>query len=125
MLVEDIGSYLESCGLGVQGVDIFLDEMPPDPDDCMAVFGYAGSPPDLHWSGEYPGLQVRVRNRDPALGRAKAEQVRNALHGLHERVIGTTRYLLVRANQSPEPLGKDGNGRAHFVINFSVIKEIG
>lgn len=123
MLLDDIANYLQTQGIGTVGTDIFRGLMPDQPDNCIALFEYAGSPPDLHWNGEYPGLQVRVRNKSYSAGRAKIGAVVDVLHGLTEQVLGTTRYLLIRANQSPESLGRDNNGRNEWVVNFAVIKE--
>jgi hypothetical protein len=124
VLLDDVGSYLQNHGIGTVGADIFLGQLPDQPDNCTALFEYGGSSPDLHWNGEYPGLQVRVRNKSYAAGRAKIGSIYLVLHGLCEIVLGTTRYLLVKANQSPESMGRDENGREEFVVNFSVIKEM-
>lgn len=123
MLLEDIGNYLQANGVGTVGTDIFLGQMPEAPDNCVALFEYAGYSPDLHWDGERPGLQVRVRNKSYAAGRAKAEQIVQKLHGLAEGMLSGTRYLLIRAEQSPESLGRDANGRNEWVVNFAIIKE--
>ncbi|MBC7340891.1 MAG: hypothetical protein H5U02_00295 [Clostridia bacterium] len=125
MLSEDIGNYLQINGVGTVGTDIFLGQLPAAPDNVVALFEYAGEPPDLHSSVEYPGLQVLVRNKSYVAGRQKIEQTRNVLHGLTEATINGRRYLLVRARQSPEALPRDENGRALFVCNFRVIKEVG
>jgi len=125
MLVEDIGNYLQTSGVGTIGTDIFLGQLPVTPDNVIVLFEYAGEPPDLHSSLEYPGLQVLVRNESYAAGRQKIEQVRSVLHGLTEAMINGRRYLLVQAKQSPESLARDENGRAVFVCNFRVMKEIG
>lgn len=125
MMAEDIAFYLEAQGLGDTKKDIFVGLMPDQPDNCIALFEYAGNPPDLHWDGEYPGLQVRVRNKSYAVGRAKIENIVRVLHGLHETVLGGTRYLLVKARGSPEVLKRDENNRIEFFINFEIIKERG
>ncbi len=125
MLLEDIGNFLQTRGVGMLWSDLFWGYMPDQPDNLVALFEYAGQAPDLHWNGEYPRFQVRVRNKNYTAGRAKIEQVVSILHGLYEQVLGTTRYLLIRALQSPESLGRDANGRAEWVVNFSVIKERG
>jgi len=125
VMLKEIGTFLQSQGIGTLGTDIFLGLMPDKPDNCIALFEYAGEPPDLHSSLEYPGLQVLVRNESYAAGRQKIEQVRSVLHGLTEAMINGRRYLLVQAKQSPESLARDENGRAVFVCNFRVMKEIG
>ena len=122
-MLTEISAYLKSQGIGTPGTDIFLGLMPDQPDNCIALFEYAGSPPDLHWSGEYPGLQVRVRNKSYAAGRAKIEEVVKELHGAHELTLNGTRYLLIKARGSPEVLKRDNNNRVELFVNFEIIKE--
>ena len=122
-MLREIGAYLATKSIGTVGTDIFLGLMPDLPDNCIALFEYAGSPPDLHWNGEYPGLQVRVRNKSYAAGRAKIGEVVNELHGLHEQVLSGTRYLLIKARGSPEVLKRDNNNRVELFVNFEIIKE--
>jgi len=122
-MLSDIGNYLQVQGIGTLGTNIFLGMIPDKPDNCIALFEYAGSPPDLHWNGEYPGLQVRVRNKSYAAARTKIGEVMAALHGLHEQTLSGTRYLLIRARGSPEILKRDNNNRVELFVNFEIIKE--
>ena len=149
MMLKEIGTYLATQNVGTVGTDIFLGLMPDQPDNCIALFEYAGSPPDLHWNGEYPGLQVRVRNKSYAAARTKIGEVVTALHGLYEQTLGGgdgdeepvgdgdegngdggepipvtgTRYLLIKARGSPEILKRDASNRVELVLNFEIIKE--
>lgn len=122
-MLSEIGAYLATQNVGTVGTDIFLGLMPDQPDNCIALFEYAGSPPDLHWNGEYPGLQVRVRNKSYSAGRAKIGEVMTALHGLHEQTLSGTRYLLIKARGSPEILKRDASNRVEFFVNFEIMKE--
>jgi hypothetical protein len=122
-MLSDIGTYLQSQGIGTLGADLFLGLMPDQPDNCIALFQYAGSPPDLHWPGEYPGLQVRVRNKSYVAARTKIGEAMTALHGLHEQTLSGTRYLLIKARGSPEILKRDNNNRVELFVNFEIIKE--
>jgi len=122
-MLSDIGNYLQAQGIGTLGTNIFLGMIPDEPDNCIALFEYAGSPPDLHWNGEYPGLQVRVRNKSYAAARTKIGEVINKLHGLHEQTLSGTRYLLIKARGSPEVLKRDNNNRVELFVNFEIIKE--
>ena len=122
-MLAEIGAYLATKSVGTVGTDIFLGQMPDQPDNCIALFEYAGSPPDLHWNGEYPGLQVRVRNKSYAAARSKIREVMAALHGLHEQTLSGTRYLLIKARGSPEILKRDASNRIELVLNFEIIKE--
>ena len=122
-MLKEIGAYLATQNVGTVGTDIFLGLMPDQPDNCTALFEYAGSPPDLHWNGEYPGLQVRVRNTSYAAARAKIGEIAKELHGLHEQMLSGTRYLLIKARGSPEILKRDASNRVELVLNFEIIKE--
>ena len=122
-MLTEIGAYLATQNVGTVGTDIFLGLMPDQPDNCIALFEYAGSPPDLHWNGEYPGLQVRVRNKSYAAARTKIGEVMEKLHGLHEQTLSGTRYLLIKARGSPEILKRDNNNRVELFVNFEIIKE--
>ena len=122
-MLSEIGAYLATKSIGTVGTDIFLGLMPDQPDNCVALYEYAGSPPDLHWNGEYPGLQVRVRNKSYAAARTKIGEVMEKLHGLHEQTLSDTRYLLIKARGSPEVLKRDNNNRIEVFVNFEIIKE--
>ena len=122
-MLTEIGAYLATKSIGTVGTDIFLGLMPDQPDNCIALFEYAGSPPDLHWNGEYPGLQLRVRNKSYAAARIKIGEAMTALHGLHEQTLSGTRYLLIKARGSPEILKRDANNRVELFVNFEIIKE--
>jgi len=124
VLLDDIALYLETQGVGTCGTDIFAGTMPSQPNNCIVLYEYAGYPRYLVWNGERPGLQVRVRNTSYSAGRTKIEEVVQTLHGVCEYTAPSgVRYLLIRAEQSPESLGQDDNGRFEWVVNFDVIKE--
>lgn len=127
-LLDEIATYLEDKNVGTVGTDLFMGFMPDKPDNCVALFEYAGEPMELTMGSgdptlERPGLQVRVRNTSYSAARSKIEDVVDAFHGLANQTLSGTRYLLIKANQSPESLGLDQNNRSEFVVNFSVLKE--
>jgi len=124
VLLDDIAAILQQRGV----TGVYKGFMPDQPDNIVALFEYAGEPMELTMGDddpvlERPGLQVRVRDTSYPAGRAKIGQIVDFLHGLSEVVVNGTRYLLIRANQSPESLGLDANNRSEFVCNFSVLKE--
>jgi hypothetical protein len=123
VMLKEIGTYLQAQGIGTLGADLFLGLMPDQPDNCIALFEYAGSPPAMHWSGEYPGLQVRVRGTSYEAARSKIGEVINKLHGLHEQMLSGTRYLLIWAKGSVEILKRDANNRVELFVSFEIIKE--
>ena len=127
-MLTEIAAYLAAKGIGTLGTDLFAAFMPDQPNNCIALFEYAGSPMELTMGDddpvlERPGLQVKVRNTDYQTGKAKIDDTVDALHGLANQTLSNTRYLLIKANQSPESMGLDANWRSEFVVNFSVLKE--
>jgi len=126
LLLEDIGSYLQSIGLGTPGVDLFYGQMPDSPDECIVLSEYAGRPPVYARPGarlDRPGLQVCVRSNTYHAGRLRLQQTQDAIDGLNETTINGTHYLLLMSLQSPECLGKDANGRFEFVQNYAVLMD--
>ncbi len=119
-MIVGIKSYLERAEILEP---IILGQMPDQPDNCIALYEYAGFPPDLHWNGEYPGLQIRVRDIGYENGKERIERIVQILHGLNEKMLAGERYLLIKAKGSPAMLKRDASGRVEFVINFDVIKE--
>lgn len=123
MLLDDIATYLQTGGVGTVGTDLFKGELPPDPDNCVAIYEYAGQPPFVSVDIDRPGLQVRVRNKGYAQARAKIDQIYLLLHALANTTINGTRYLIVRAVQSPFSMGRDSNNLVELVQNFIIMKE--
>lgn len=121
---NEIGDYLATSpapDLGTVATDIFIGELPPDPDNCIAIFGLPGSVigdqrevPSL----QFPRFQVIVRNKDYDLGAAKLQDVRTKLHGLYGVDTGTYRMLRCHAEQEGGPIGSDDQNRFEFSINF-------
>lgn len=124
MLLDDISIKLAEAGLGSVGVNIFKGRMPTKPIDCIGIYEYAGDPHDLEWDGEYPGLQLQVRNSKYNDGRQVIEQAKNVLHGLANTIVNGHKYLLIQALQSPFALRMDGDAIV-FACNFRVIKKLG
>ena len=122
-MIHIIGAYLSEEGHGTVGQDIFFGMMPDKPDECFSLFEYAGSPPDLHWNGEYPGLQIRTRGKTYQAGKNKAKEISKTLHGLNEITLEGVRFLLFKAKGSPEVLKRDESGRTEWIVNFDIIKE--
>jgi hypothetical protein len=121
MVFDVVGSGTD---YGTIGTDIFVDYKPADPDNVVCVFGYAGQTPrhthDSEGEGR-PGIQIWVRNKSAAAGRDLIEKIFTDLDGLANITINGMYYLGIFANQHPELMGKDENGRSEFSVNFSVI----
>jgi hypothetical protein len=119
-----IAAYLATAGLGTVGTSIFVNTKPATPDNLISVFGYAGQEPerthDISGNAK-PGIQVWVRNTSAGTSRTTIENVFNCLDGITNTTLSGVFFEGISANQSPEPMGKDENGRTEFVVNFSTI----
>lgn len=118
MIVGNIGTGTN------YGSTIYVDYKPPTPDNVICVFGYAGRAPDwTHDSRGHgrPGVQVWVRHTSAATGRTLIEEIFNELDGITNTTLSDVYYEGIFANQHPEPMGRDENGRAEFAVNFSVM----
>lgn len=117
MIIGDLGTGTS------YGSNVYVDYKPPTPDNIVSVFGYAGQPPehtsDTKGIGK-PSVQVWVRNTSASTARSQIESIMTELDGLVNVTLGSTYYLGIFANQSPEPMGNDELGRTEFAVNFSV-----
>lgn len=125
-LSDGIAQYLAARGhgtydeAGVTG-DMFIEQMPSTPDECVVLTVYGGSESDSLLGYDEPRLQVRVRGTtDPRVSRNRCQAIRGELHGLGPVVLpdGTHLILSVALQAAPEPLGADSNRRHEHVCNF-------
>lgn len=115
----DVANYLENLGI----TDVYVGFEPPEPDCCVVLYEYAGRQVECLYKTnlEIPSLQVLVRDVDYGIGYERLVRIRELLHGLRAMVNGTPYFIY--ANQTPEFLGRDQNGRVSWVLNFTVFRE--
>lgn len=131
-LLEEIGDYLSTGGVGTVGTDLFLGYLPEAPDAVVAVYETGGLPP-VRAMRSAPGQPVVVRPRvqvlaraaehDYAAARSKVGRAYDLLEGLGDRTLGGVRYLWVGAVQEPFLMGRDSQGRVMLACNFDVVKD--
>jgi hypothetical protein len=124
MLLEELSAFLQandhpSAGLG---------SLPGTPDDAFALYEYGGEAPQ-HVKDEQapvfetPRFQVITRSKSYMTARVKAERIYQLLAGYSGQIEGV-RYARITALQSPFFLDRDDAGRARFVTNYAVRKEL-
>lgn len=126
-LVEGIAQYLQTAGLltwdpaGLVG-DTFVDTMPAQPDEAVALTLYGSREPDPVNDDDEVSLQVRCRGtRDPRLSRHRSDAIYGQLHGLADTVLPDGTWLILAiAQQTPSALGLDANGRHEHVVNYRI-----
>jgi len=104
------------------GRNVFVGELPADPDTCVAFFGLPGDQltaardiPEL----TFPRYQALIRSEDYETGAALLVAVRTSLHGMIDYNLPSWRVLRNHAEQEGGPLGQDSQGRFEFSINFA------
>lgn len=125
---KDIADYLESSavGVGIIGTDIFMSAMPDSSNSneglCMAIFDVSGEAPQAGYVYEYPHLQVQVRGNKGEYFEAydKAVEVRNALHGLTNKIINSTRYIGIWCLSDVAFISWDDKSRPLLTVNFRI-----
>lgn len=127
-LLDDIGDYLDLAGVGVVGVTLFLGTQPDTPSECVTVLEYPGNAPEYLQDStvpaiESPQIQVLARGMSYVAARATCQEAWDVLSTVTNEVLGTTRYLSIRPNGSPAPLGRDNNDRFLIAFNATVRKE--
>jgi hypothetical protein len=120
MFLEEVARYLDSQDLVTWGTDVFLNGVPDQPNNLVALFDPGGLPPsDSYTSGnDRPKVQVRVRNANQASAEAKIWNIYRALHQLSGVTLAGDSYIVdATALQTPTWLGRDQNNRAEYVFN--------
>ena len=90
MLLDDIGDYLSSGGIGTVGLTVFKSLLPDSPDACVAIFETGGFP-SLHTmsasspAAENPTFQVVCRAGNYEEARLLAKDVDILLNGVRNR----------------------------------------
>jgi len=133
-LASDITTHLAGIGaLSLTGgTNLFAVPFPEaSQDQAVCLIEYPGEAPE-HAAGasiaaplyERPRFQIICRDveANAATCRALAESIYVQLDGLADTTLSGTRYLLVRALQSPFYLSMDGRNRHRYVTNYTAEK---
>lgn len=134
-VVADVQTHLEAQNLigGATGWASFRRRVNDSADQQVVISEDGGPAPEFPAASGLgsaaladPGVQVFVRGSpwDGDSTQAKAEAIRDELHGLVDTTISGTRYIRIRA-MTPEPvfLGFDDNGRPEHTISFRLMRD--
>ncbi|HEY6116475.1 MAG TPA: minor capsid protein [Candidatus Dormibacteraeota bacterium] len=126
-LLDGLARHLQAQGLvtyepASASGDLFLESMPPTPDEAVTLTIYDdGRESDSKLGYDEPYVQVRVRGtKDPRVSRQRCTAIRDELHGLGEMTLpdGTELILSVALQNAPASIGIDQLGRHEHVANF-------
>lgn len=128
--LDELATYLQGQSVGTAATDIFVNKLPPEPDNVIALLGLTGS--NTGQARDVPGLQfprfqVLVRNEAYNDAADTLQAVRAALHGMIGVILPVgvdtetdpyIRVLRCHFEQEGGPIGEDAHGRSEFSINF-------
>lgn len=129
MLLDELGTFLQTQGVGTLATDLFTGLLPDAPDAAVAIMEYGGASP-VHTLGagnakfERPRVQVIVRALTYTAARTKIESVYKLLEALVNTTLSSVKYLRVEAVQNPFFLERDANNRVKLACNFQIHKEL-
>ena len=134
-LLNDLGTYLQTEGVGTLGSSIRLSRIPVGPtvpDQLLILRETAGAPPDvtldeLNGAIDQPGVQVRVRGAKTTGGyeaaKALADDAYKAFGRIHNLTLSGSRYVQCQLQQPPFHLDNDEANRPIFVFNLIALVE--
>lgn len=125
--LEDIGTYLQSNGVGTVGSDIFYSVFDSTSKNCILLIKQTGQSTKTTLRKDSilkrPELGVRVKNEDDVTADELAESIENLLDITYNKVIGSTRFKSIRAIAPHFFVSQDDNENFIYSINFAL--EIG
>ena len=117
--IKDILAAVSSLALTF-ATDLFVSEMPMEPDQCVCVYDTGGESPEGDYIYERPTVQVRVRGvkGDYLVAHELAQSIRDTLNGEHNHTINGARYIGIWGVGDVIFAGYDDNHRPLLTINF-------
>lgn len=119
-VISEVATYLDDQGLGSEGVDIFHSYLPDTNDPAIAVLDTGGMQPDHYLPTKEPTFQIFIRAASYALGKAKLDAVRTALHqkaNINLVANGIYFYFIFAMSEGGH-IGRNAAGQDEFSINF-------
>jgi hypothetical protein len=117
--LKDLLDGESSLGL-MFAIDLFVSEMPVEPDFCVALYDTGGADPEAAYAYARPTVQVRVRgNRRNYTGAYDSlKAIVDFLHGTYNETVNSTRYVSIWLVGDILALGYDDNSRPLLTANF-------
>jgi hypothetical protein len=134
--VYEVGTYLGTNVSGLTlGTNLFLGDMPEDPDICATVYESTSAGPIMTGGGtgvpqmEQPNVMLHVRHTSYATGRSLMETCWQTLskienENLTNESAANVLYLRVQPLGSPVLLARDEQRRTLFTVNFATVKAL-
>lgn len=129
MIIDGIAMLIGDTADGVDGLlfdegpggNVFVEQLPNEPDQCVAIYANGGFEADSLLSYDEPSWQIMVRSgRDPRWGLGMAQSIYSLLHGKRNMTLpdGTYMVYALCEQSGANHLAPDDRGRHLFSLNF-------
>ncbi len=124
--IKDILEGISSLAL-TYATDLFIGEMPKEPNNAVCIFDTGGYDPEANYIYERPTIQVRVRGAGGGYLAAHelAQAIRDELHALTNTTINSARYVAIWQEGDIISVGQDDNDRPNVTVNFRIHRTTG
>jgi len=126
-LLDAVGSILQTGSIGTLATDLFLSQMPDDPDLCVVVLENTGASPDMTFGTsvatiEKPRIRVvaRASQNDYVTCKTKIEAARTVLGAVRNQTLQSTKIICILDTTGTYPLNFDGEDRPLLACDFAV-----
>ena len=126
-LIKDIESFYiiyASDVVTADGVDVFLDDMPDSPDNCVSILEFSGFT-DFTSDVSNRSIQVMVRNTDYETARKDIWTLFDLVYKPEDDIrivyFTVTRWGIVKARNTPYLLHRDESGRSIFMFIMGIV----
>ena len=122
---KDIASILQTDGIGTEGTDLFVDQIPETPDSCVVVRNTTGFDANPAYLRDSPTVQVIIRGAkfNPEIAYDKAIEVKNALLGRPTTIVNSKNYVQFLMSGDIIRIGEDENSRPLYSTNWRLVVE--
>lgn len=126
-LLDAVGSILQTAGVGTLATNLFLSQMPDQPDVSVVAMELQGATPEYTYGAGATAVQrlrVRVVARasanDYVTAKNKIESVRSALGVVRNQTLEGVTILSVLDTTGTYPLQFDGEDRPLLGCDFAL-----
>ncbi|AVX21597.1 hypothetical protein SAMN02745885_01654 [Carboxydocella sporoproducens DSM 16521] len=122
MLIRDIADLIQAGGEGTVGINIFLGQLPVDPDGAVAIYPTGGFKQTLPIPAVKATAQVIIRALGYEDAYNRAWRIFSLLDdgGKGNKISPSGREMVIKAMQPPFFLERDETGRVLFVFNIEI-----
>lgn len=120
-LDENITQYLEDNGIGTEGTDLFISDLPGTTTNAVMVKLTGGEEPNKYVDVKRLTVQIMVRNSNPQTAKTTAYSIYDLLHNKDDDFVLETGGVDVMRSEAisfPSMILKDEEGRTYYSTNY-------